>query len=246
MAAHDRSMPPLNEWDDLRPLAPTGLSKGQWDQLKQLHTLLVDWNQKINLTRLIELPSFINGHVLDSWQLCAHIIEKSPKNILDIGSGGGFPALILAITFPDCHITALDSAGKKTTAIQAMADELGLKNVTTLTGRAEEFGLNPEYREKFDLVVSRAVADLTRLLEYCVPFVKPSGYFLALKTQHALTTELPQSLTAQNLLAVSHIETLDTNANGNLPGHILMTFLKNQSTPAGYPRRSAHIQKHPL
>lgn len=147
-------------------------------QFEKLWTLFSDWNSKINLSAIREKEAVYEKHFQDSL-LLTDFFDIKDLNILDIGSGGGFPVLPLAIVTPSSSFTALDSVGKKMKVVADIATQLELKNVKTLHGRFEEFGKNPHHREKYDIVVARAVAPWPVILEYALPFVKVGGSFIA-------------------------------------------------------------------
>lgn len=148
------------------------------EKYDQLVELFLDWNSKINLSAIRDEDGVREKHIVDSL-LATEFVNFEDKRVLDIGAGGGFPTLPLAMNCPTADITALDSVGKKMKVVQAMADELGLDNVKTIHGRIEDYGQNAKYREKFDVVTARALAPWPVLLEYALPFVRIGGYFVA-------------------------------------------------------------------
>ena len=152
------------------------INEKQEQKFKKLLELFLDWNSKINLSAIREPDEIIKKHFIDSLLITKHF-EMNEKNILDLGAGGGFPSLPLAI-MTNSKVTALDSVGKKMKAVQSMADVLGL-TINTIHGRAEDFAKDPKYREQFDMVISRAVASWPTLLELTLPFVKKEGSFIA-------------------------------------------------------------------
>ncbi|KKR25723.1 MAG: 16S rRNA methyltransferase, partial [Candidatus Peregrinibacteria bacterium GW2011_GWE2_39_6] len=145
-------------------------------------TAIEKWNQKLNLVSYKDLNELTIKHLQDSLSLLEIFHLEEGQRILDLGSGGGFPGIPLAIMSPEAEFILLDSIGKKMTALKKISQELDLKNVTTLVGRAETLGHDPEYRESFGLVVARAVAPLPILLEYAAPFVCINGLFVAYKS----------------------------------------------------------------
>lgn len=147
-------------------------------EFEKLFDLYMDWNSKINLSAIRDREGVYEKHFADSLLLKEYFDIKDLK-ILDIGSGGGFPILPLALTTPESSFTALDSVGKKMKVVTDIATQMELKNVQALNGRFEDFGQNPHHREKYDLVVARAVAPWPILLEYALPFVKLGGSFIA-------------------------------------------------------------------
>ncbi len=154
------------------------LSSEQKVQFEKLCESFIEWNSKINLSAIRDKAGIYEKHFLDSL-LPTKYVEFSRKKTLDLGAGGGFPCLPLAVFSPTAQISALDSVGKKMKAVQAMGDELGLKNLKTFHGRIEDFGQDKVFRERFDLVTARALAPWPVLLEYALPFVKVGGLFAA-------------------------------------------------------------------
>ena len=214
-----------------------------------LTDFMLEFNKKTNLTALRDEKSVISRHITDCLLAAKHLPEGS-ATLLDVGSGGGMPALPFAIVRPDIQIVALDATAKKTAYIAAAAEHLGLKNVSVLTGRAEELGTNPKYREKFDVCSARAVAELRVLLEWCVPFIKPNGYFLSLKGKNA-PTELENAQNALKQLSCK-LE-LDEKVTLFEPGEETeendrhnFIIRKTKATDKKYPRRNAQISKNPL
>lgn len=230
-----------------------GLSRYNTPQLQekfyQLTEFMLEKNKRMNLTALRDEKSVLERHILDCL-LAANLLP--PKgHLLDVGSGGGMPALPFAIIRPDLTITALDATAKKTAYIKDAASYLGLTNVHILTGRAEELAQKPAYRESYDFVCARAVAELRILLEWCIPFLRLSGRFLALKGKNA-ETELINAETAIQKLSC-RLEKDDRvflhEESEALPivneRHNLL-FLKTQKTNILYPRKNTVIAKHPL
>lgn len=215
-----------------------------------LTSFLLEQNRKMNLTAIRDEASFLTRHIAD----CLFATEFFPEGakVLDVGSGGGMPTLPLAIARPDLSITALDATAKKTAAIAEMAAALSLSNVTTLTGRAEELGQMSAYREQYDVVCARAVAELRVLAEWCAPFAKKGGLFLAMKGKNALA-ERDAAKNAAKVLSLSLLSEnkrvlLERDEDGAKTENerYLLLFRKTAPTPKLYPRRNAAIQKSPL
>lgn len=158
----------------LPSLAPQKIAK-----LEQLADVFLDWNQKLNLSAIRDRDGVLLKHIVDSLLVLPFEPLQGGNKVLDMGTGGGFPGLALAIAFPNAEFTLVDSTEKKIRAVSDMAMKLGLKNVRCLSGRAEELGRDLKLREQFDVVVARAVAPFSVLLEYCLPFVKVGGRFIA-------------------------------------------------------------------
>lgn len=227
------------------------ITKENLERFYLLFELMLETNQTMNLTALKDEASFITRHLADCLLAANDLPQKRELTLLDVGSGGGMPALPFAIVRPDLEITALDATAKKTAYISHAANVLGLKNVHILNGRAEELGTDLRYREKFDIVCARAVAELRILLEWCIPFVKTGGFFLALKGKHGLI-ELESAKNAVAKLACK----LETNKNICLyeqdneetiaNERYIFLFKKIRPTEKIYPRRNAIITKKPL
>ena len=219
------------------------------DMLFDLCNIMLEHNKVMNLSAIRDEVGVICRHFADSLTVAKHIPEGA--KILDVGSGGGMPTLPLAIARPDVQITALDATAKKTAYILSTAQKLGLSNVSILCARAEELGIDPQYREKFDVVCARAVAELRVLAEWCVPFTKKGGLFIAMKGKNG-EIELADAKNALKTLLVSlekddefNLFDLSSQDEADAKRHIFV-FKKTASTPAKYPRRNAQIQKKPL
>ena len=218
------------------------------DLFYDLCNIMLEQNKVMNLSAIRDEAGVICRHFADSLTIAKHIPEGA--NILDVGSGGGMPALPFAIVRPDLKIVALDATAKKTAYIASAAEHLGLKNVSILTGRAEELGTDTKYREKFDVCSARAVAELRVLLEWCVPFIKPNGYFLSLKGKNAIT-ELENAQNALKQLSckvetdekVTLIEPWEETEENDRHNFIIR---KSKATDKKYPRKNAQISKNPL
>jgi 16S rRNA (guanine527-N7)-methyltransferase len=160
-------------------LQPYQLSDEQEQQLEELVSVFLKKNQELNLSSLRDEASVVMKHVIDSLLILPYGWLQNGQKVMDLGTGGGFPGLVLAIVFPESSLTLVDATEKKVRAVRQMAKELGLQNVRCVAGRAEELGHQEDLREAFDVVVARAVAGFSTLLEYSLPFVKPQGRFIA-------------------------------------------------------------------
>ena len=213
------------------------------EQLYKMTDRMLTVNAEMNLTAITEPRDVILKHLADSLSVARFLPEGA--RLLDVGCGGGFPSLPLAIARPDLWITALDSTAKKTKYVAETAELLGLSHLVTLTGRAEELAQAPEYREKFDIAVARAVASLPILTELCLPFVKLHGKMVAMK---ARLDESEQTNALQMLGATrfeKHEFALVSDFSEPETRLILVTE-KQGHTPASYPRAYAQIKKKPL
>ncbi len=217
-------------------------------RLRELLTVFLEENTKLNLSALRTEDACWTGNILDSLALLEipqFSTLHSSLSTLDIGTGGGFPLLPLAISRPQWHCTGLDSIGKKIAAVDRIVKTMNLKNVTVIADRSEPLGHKPKHREKYDLVVSRAVAPLNILLELCAPFVKVGGHIVLWKSLQ-IEEELKASTNAQKILHCP----LTTAHRYTLPGDFgerqLLMFTKESSLPAAYPRAVGEAKTNPL
>ncbi len=205
---------------------------------------ILEKNKVINLTSITDEKDFMILHLLDSLSLLS-LIAKETSSIIDIGTGGGFPGIPLAIMLKNVRVTLVDSTQKKLKVIDEIAKELAIDNITTVHGRAEELGRNDHYRASFDLVVSRAVADLRVLSEYCLPLVKKDGIFLAMKGKD-YQAELQAAKKAMMLLGGEIKEVKKDFLLQRQHDHVIIVTEKIKPTPYKYPRHSGKIKKSPL
>lgn len=216
----------------------------QIEQLDLFYDLLVEKNKVMNLTAITEFDEVIVKHFADSLSVCT-VLPDSVTSVCDLGTGAGFPGIPMAIAYPELHFTLIDSLNKRIKFLQEVVDTLGLKNVTLVHSRAEEAGRNKLYREKFDLVVSRAVANIATLSEYCLPLVNVGGYFISFKSGD-IEDEIKSSGSAIKKLGGQ----LDKPIYFSLPDtDISRSFLiinKEKNTPKTYPRKAGTPSKEPL
>ena len=210
------------------------------DQLGRYCDLLLEKNQVMNLTAVTEPAQVVRRHFLDSAALLPTRALQG-KTVVDVGTGAGFPGLVLAILDPSAHITLLDSQGKRLDWLAEVVGELGLDNVTILQGRAEELGLDKEQRERYDTAVSRAVAALPVLAELCLPLVKPGGLFLAMKSNKT-DEEIEAAAPIIQTLGGEPPFVMDYRLPGSEAYQRIVTVLKARPTPPGYPRRWSKIK----
>lgn len=212
-------------------------------QLTQLETyakLLVEWNEKINLTAITDTEGIAVKHFLDS--ISSICTKKIGKKVIDVGTGAGFPGLVLKIMKPEIELTLLDSLNKRINFLKAVCDELGLDDVEFVHSRAEDSGMNRAYRAKFDTVVSRAVANMTTLSEWCIPFLKQDGYFLALKGPLA-DDELNNAKRAITILGGEVERTFEADIPHSELHHKIIIVKKVRQTPMKFPRKPAIAAK---
>ncbi|MCA1666752.1 MAG: 16S rRNA (guanine(527)-N(7))-methyltransferase RsmG [Thermomicrobia bacterium] len=225
------------------------------DRFRQFGAMLVRENAHVNLTAITDPAQVQTRHFADSLSVVpavdayirligGDVAMLSTVRVLDVGSGAGFPGLPLAIMRPRVAVTLLEATGKKVAFIRRVADDLGLDNVTALNFRAEEAAHHPTLRAQMDIVLARAVARLPVLLEYCLPFVRPNGFVLALKSGD-LTDELRESAAAASALGGT-IGPVTPIPVAGLEGHVLIRIDKSGDTPAHYPRRPGIPTKRPL
>lgn len=173
----------MNEQQFIEALKEKGieLTDTQIAQFKTYFELLVEWNEKMNLTAITDLEGVYLKHFYDSISASFYFDFSNVNSICDVGAGAGFPSLPIKICFPHLHVTIVDSLNKRITFLNHLSEQLKLENVNFVHSRAEEFGQNLKYREQFEVVTARAVARLSVLSELCIPLVKQGGYFVALK-----------------------------------------------------------------
>lgn len=221
------------------------LTDQQMAQFDMYFHLLVEWNEKMNLTAITEEKEVYLKHFYDSLLVGLKMALNPQAAICDVGSGAGFPSIPLKILYPELSVTIVDSLKKRITFLQELTDQLGLTNVHLYHDRAETFGQNPEFREQFDYVTARAVARLNVLAELCLPLVKKDGYFLALKAAKS-DEELQEAKPAIAQLGGKFIEekTMALPLSGD-ERHLLV-IQKKKVTPKKYPRKPGLPNKQPI
>jgi len=227
-------------YDSLKDLG-IDLSFEQKNQLDDFANLLIEYNEHTNITSITDIKDIYLKHFYDSLTLVKAVHLNKQFEVLDIGSGGGFPGIVLAIVFPNLNITLLDSNHKKTDFQNFVIEKLYLVNVSTVNERAENYF---KLGKKYDLVVARAVANLSVLAELCIPFVKVNGYFVAMKGK--AKEELEESRYAINFLGGSLEESYAFNLPITLDERMLIKVKKVKETKDGYPRVYDKIVKKPL
>ncbi|MBO5364940.1 MAG: 16S rRNA (guanine(527)-N(7))-methyltransferase RsmG [Clostridia bacterium] len=217
------------------------LSDTQLSQFAAYSALLKEWNQKMNLTAITDDDGISVKHFLDSILPLYHIQIPPNASLADIGTGAGFPGVPLKIIRPDLSVTLVDSLNKRITFLEAVCRELGLTNVTCIHGRAEELGKDNKYREKFDLVTSRAVANLRVLGEYCLPLTKVGGQFLALKAD-GVDEELSDARPMLGTLGGGKPQVIPVPLPESDMVRKLVLIPKEKPTPSQFPRRANKIK----
>lgn len=215
------------------------------EHFQKYYSLLLEWNQKMNLTAITEEKEIVIKHFLDSLFVIKSGKIKGNEKIIDVGTGAGFPAIPLKIVFPDLKATLLDSLQKRINFLERVASELNLREIELVHGRAEELGKNFAYREKFDIATARAVAPLNILLEYALPFVKVGGYFIALKGKE-IEEEVKNSGKSLKELNGKIEEIIQIPLPFSDIIHHLIIIEKEGTCPLKYPRRSNVIKRTPL
>ena len=221
------------------------LTDQQKAQFEHYFELLVEWNQKINLTAITDKEEVYLKHFYDSIApILQGLIENQEIKLLDIGAGAGFPSLPMKILYPQLDVTIIDSLNKRINFLNLLAQELDLENVHFYHGRAEDFGLVKNFRAQFDIVTARAVARLQVLSELTIPFLKVGGKLLALKASNA-PEELTEAKNALNLLFSKVEDNISYTLPNGDPRYITIVE-KKKETPNKYPRKAGLPNKRPL
>lgn len=221
------------------------LSKEQYEQFIIYMKLLQEWNEKINLTAIVEDEEIIKKHFIDSMKAFKRDEFIKANTLIDVGTGAGFPGLPIAIMNSKLNVTLLDSLNKRINFLNTVISELGLTNITTIHSRAEDGARNKDLREKFDIATSRAVANMSVLSEFCLPYVKVGGSFIALKGP-AVDQEIKESMNAIKLLGGEFVNVCEVSIEGTELRHNLVVVKKIKECSKTYPRKAGLITKNPL
>ncbi len=214
------------------------------ERLNLYGNLLIDWNEKINLTAITDPDGVLYKHFYDCILFFKNIDVPLNAKIIDVGTGAGFPGLVLKIVRDDLEVTLLDSLNKRITFLNEVIDKLGLSGITAIHSRAEDGGKNADFREKYDIACARAVAAMPVLLEYCTPFVKLGGRFISMKGPSA-NEEIALCQNAIKQLGLGTPTIICETLTGE-EQRAFVCFKKISQTPSKYPRNSGKIAKQPL
>ena len=221
------------------------ITENQVKKFLTYYEMLIEKNKVMNLTAITEFDEVVVKHFLDS-VLAAKVLNFSKfDSLIDVGTGAGFPGIPLKIMFPHLKVVLLDSLNKRLNFLNEVIDKLGLENIQTIHGRAEDIGHNIDYREQFDLCVSRAVANLSTLSEYCIPFIKKNGMFVSYKSEHSdeetISAENAIKKLGGKITNTQIIELPNSNMNRSF-----VCISKENNTPKAYPRKAGVPTKKPL
>lgn len=220
------------------------LTHEKLEKYSQYADLLVEWNEKINLTAITDPEGIVIKHFVDSLSILP-LIPNESNTLIDVGTGAGFPGIPLKMEKDSLKVTLLDSLEKRVKFLDEVCSSLQLRDIENVHGRAEDFGSNKKYREGFDVAVARAVASLPVLLEYCLPFVKVDGLFIAMKGPDA-KEELKDSQKALEVLGGELIDIKSFNLPHSNYERCIVLIKKYRHTPLGFPRKSGKPTRTPI
>ena len=217
----------------------------QLDQFELFYKFLVEKNKVMNLTAITDEDEFIVKHLIDSLLIHDMIDSNSIRSCIDVGTGAGFPGIPLKIMYPDIKFTLLDSLNKRITFLSDFIELVKLNKIDVIHGRAEDLARDKKYRASYDLCVSRAVADLSVLCEYCIPFLKKGGYFFPYKSIKG-KEELNHSSNSMNVLGCKLENTYEYQLEDGKGERVIFSIKKCLDTPNKYPRKAGIPSKNPL
>lgn len=229
---------------DLKELGVT-LTDKQINQFLRYYEMLIEWNEKVNLTAITDYDEVMKKHFVDSVSLIKAYDVSKKSSVIDVGTGAGFPGLALKIAYPALKVTLLDSLNKRILFLNEVINELQLEDIDVIHGRAEDYAKPDKLREKFDLCVSRAVANLSTLSEYCLPYVKKGGYFISYKSEK-ITEESKLAAHAVSLLGGKVKKQVEFMLPDSDIYRNLFVIEKMKDTPKKYPRKAGLPAKEPL
>lgn len=229
---------------DLKELG-VSLTDKQIEQFLIYYELLTEWNSFMNLTAITEYEDVLKKHFVDSVSLIQAVDVRKELTLIDVGTGAGFPGLSLKIAYPELKVTLLDSLQKRIQFLDAVIEKLGLEGIETIHGRAEDFAKPQKLRESFDLCVSRAVANLSTLSEYCLPFVKVGGYFIPYKSEK-IAQEKEEAEKALELLGGKFERQVEFMLPSSDIYRNLFVIKKVKETPKKFPRKAGLPAKEPI
>lgn len=221
------------------------INEEKYNQFIEYKDLMKEWNEKVNLTAITDDKEIIIKHFVDSIKAFEFKRLSGSVKIIDVGTGAGLPGIPIKIMNDNAEVVLLDSLQKRINFLNEVITKLNLKGIKTVHGRAEDFGADLNYREKFDVAISRAVANMAVLAEFCLPFVKKGGHFIALKGP-AAQEELDEAKKAISVLGGKIEEVIKVDFENSDFDHNLVIIKKIKNTPKQYPRRAGTVSKKPI